>query len=99
MRMRSGSPRPVWNWTGCDSVRSVVKGGKYICHEEYLPGLLNSAAIDKAVQTTKSFSALFANRNTSDPPTFSFHEVTVATMPLSTLDKSLELRPIPRPVR
>lgn len=55
--------------------------------------------MDSAVQTTKSFSALFAKRNTPDPPASSFHEETVETIPLATLEKSSELRLILRPVR
>lgn len=62
------------------------------------PGLLNSAAMDNATQTTKSFSALSAKRNTSGPPAF-FHEEIVATMLLLTPDESSELVPTLRPVR
>ena len=62
------------------------------------PGLLNSAATDKAVQTTKSFSALSAKRNTSDPPP-SFHEEIVAATLLSTSDKSSGLTDTLRPAR
>ena len=61
------------------------------------PGLLNYAAMDNVTQTTKSFSALAAKCNTSDPP--AFLEETVVTILLSTPDKSSELKLTLRPVR
>jgi hypothetical protein len=66
---------------------------------KHLPGLLNSAAMDKAVRTTKSFSALFSKRNAPDPPALSPLEETAAMIPLPTLDKSSELGLTLRPVR
>lgn len=55
---------------------------------EHSPGLLASVAMDNAVRTTKSLSALSAKRNTFDPPARFFHQETVARILLSTPEKS-----------
>ena len=63
----------------------------WISANEYSPGPLKFVATGDAVQTMKSFIALFAKRDLSNPPACFFHEETVATILPSTPEELSEL--------